>query len=245
MREQCAVWLCSCWPSAVDWQSCSQPTAWVAVFAVRGWVASRIVHTSSTHTSSTHPCPAIHPPPPPGATVNVGIDPSKVIITKLKIDKDRKVGQSVQAVEGGRAAVAGGQSRKRMPAALCQLRGRSLVCGVPGASTAAGMGTGRSLCWRRGCAGMGRCHAVDQRAAVGCRRLLWPAHSPSHPPIRSTRPHKAAGRPPSPLLAFPHPAPRALTPSTPQALLERKAAGRAGEKGKFSESEVQSMAQVD
>lgn len=25
-----------------------------------------------------------------GATVNVGIDPSKVIITKLKIDKDRK-----------------------------------------------------------------------------------------------------------------------------------------------------------
>jgi large subunit ribosomal protein L26e len=26
-----------------------------------------------------------------GATVNVGIDPSKVIITKLKLDKDRKV----------------------------------------------------------------------------------------------------------------------------------------------------------
>jgi large subunit ribosomal protein L26e len=25
-----------------------------------------------------------------GATVNVGIDPSKVIITKLKIDKDRR-----------------------------------------------------------------------------------------------------------------------------------------------------------
>ena len=25
-----------------------------------------------------------------GATVNVGIDPSKVVITKLKIDKDRK-----------------------------------------------------------------------------------------------------------------------------------------------------------
>jgi hypothetical protein len=34
-------------------------------------------------------------PPPlsltfPGATVQVGIDPSKCIITKLKIDKDRK-----------------------------------------------------------------------------------------------------------------------------------------------------------
>lgn len=27
---------------------------------------------------------------PAGATVNVGIDPSKVVITKLKIDKDRK-----------------------------------------------------------------------------------------------------------------------------------------------------------
>lgn len=26
-----------------------------------------------------------------GATVNVGVDPSKVVITKLKIDKDRKV----------------------------------------------------------------------------------------------------------------------------------------------------------
>jgi large subunit ribosomal protein L26e len=25
-----------------------------------------------------------------GATVNVGIDPSKVVITKLKLDKDRK-----------------------------------------------------------------------------------------------------------------------------------------------------------
>ena len=25
-----------------------------------------------------------------GATVNVGVDPSKVVITKLKIDKDRK-----------------------------------------------------------------------------------------------------------------------------------------------------------
>ena len=25
-----------------------------------------------------------------GATVNVGLDPSKVVITKLKIDKDRK-----------------------------------------------------------------------------------------------------------------------------------------------------------
>lgn len=27
---------------------------------------------------------------PAGATVNVGIDPSKVVITKLKLDKDRK-----------------------------------------------------------------------------------------------------------------------------------------------------------
>ena len=26
-----------------------------------------------------------------GATVNVGVDPSKVVITKLKLDKDRKV----------------------------------------------------------------------------------------------------------------------------------------------------------
>ena len=26
----------------------------------------------------------------PGATVNVGIDPSKCIITKLKLDKDRR-----------------------------------------------------------------------------------------------------------------------------------------------------------
>ena len=26
----------------------------------------------------------------PGATVQVGVDPSKVVITKLKIDKDRK-----------------------------------------------------------------------------------------------------------------------------------------------------------
>ena len=25
-----------------------------------------------------------------GATVNVGIDPSKVVVTKLKLDKDRK-----------------------------------------------------------------------------------------------------------------------------------------------------------
>jgi large subunit ribosomal protein L26e len=28
--------------------------------------------------------------PPAGATVAVGIDPSKVVITKLKIDKDRR-----------------------------------------------------------------------------------------------------------------------------------------------------------
>lgn len=27
---------------------------------------------------------------PVGATVNVGVDPSKVCVTKLKIDKDRK-----------------------------------------------------------------------------------------------------------------------------------------------------------
>jgi len=30
-------------------------------------------------------CPQVN-----GATVNVGLDPSKVVITKLKIDKDRK-----------------------------------------------------------------------------------------------------------------------------------------------------------
>ena len=47
-------------------------------------------------------------PPPPffpslqvnGATVNVGIDPSKVVITKLKLDKDRKV--RGKGVQGGR-----------------------------------------------------------------------------------------------------------------------------------------------
>ena len=33
-------------------------------------------------------CPL--PPPPAGATVQVGIHPSKCVITKLKLDKDRK-----------------------------------------------------------------------------------------------------------------------------------------------------------
>lgn len=34
--------------------------------------------------------PSARHPRPPGATVNVGVDPSKVQITKLKVDKDRK-----------------------------------------------------------------------------------------------------------------------------------------------------------
>lgn len=36
------------------------------------------------------PDPRLPPCAPSGATVNVGVDPSKVVITKLKMDKDRK-----------------------------------------------------------------------------------------------------------------------------------------------------------
>ena len=43
------------------------------------------LHTCS-HTTSTN----IFSIPWAGATVNVGVDPSKVLVTKLKIDKDRK-----------------------------------------------------------------------------------------------------------------------------------------------------------
>ena len=47
----------------------------------------------------THNAPALHAadlahacpqPSPAGATVNVGVDPSKVVVTKLKLDKDRR-----------------------------------------------------------------------------------------------------------------------------------------------------------
>ncbi|KAK9811693.1 hypothetical protein WJX72_008509 [[Myrmecia] bisecta] len=40
-----------------------------------------------------------------GATVNVGIDPSKVVITKLKIDKDRKA--LLERKQGAKAAEKG------------------------------------------------------------------------------------------------------------------------------------------
>ena len=42
-----------------------------------------------------------------GATVNVGIDPSKVVITKLKIDKDRKalLERKVWGSRGGQGQV--------------------------------------------------------------------------------------------------------------------------------------------
>jgi Ribosomal proteins L26 eukaryotic, L24P archaeal len=36
-----------------------------------------------------------------GATVNVGLDPSKVVITKLKLDKDRKALLERKAVRRG------------------------------------------------------------------------------------------------------------------------------------------------
>ena len=37
---------------------------------------------------------------PSGATVNVGIDPSKVIVTKLKIDKDRRYSAALPQLNG-------------------------------------------------------------------------------------------------------------------------------------------------
>jgi Ribosomal proteins L26 eukaryotic, L24P archaeal len=39
-----------------------------------------------------------------GATVNVGLDPSKVVITKLKLDKDRKALLDRKAVRHNRNA---------------------------------------------------------------------------------------------------------------------------------------------
>ena len=45
------------------------------------------------HSPSTNLALLPTAPPQPahaGATVNVGVDPSKVVVTKLKLDKDRK-----------------------------------------------------------------------------------------------------------------------------------------------------------
>ena len=58
-----------------------------------GGPVSRLRHSSlqpsarPAHHSASH---VIAPVQVNGATVNVGLDPSKVVITKLKIDKDRK-----------------------------------------------------------------------------------------------------------------------------------------------------------
>jgi hypothetical protein len=48
-----------------------------------------------------------------GATVNVGLDPSKVVITKLKIDKDRKALLERKGVRSGSLSV-DFRFRKRM-----------------------------------------------------------------------------------------------------------------------------------
>lgn len=43
-----------------------------------------------TFTPHTHSCQILPSNHPPGTSVPVGIDPSKVVITKLKLDKDRR-----------------------------------------------------------------------------------------------------------------------------------------------------------
>jgi Ribosomal proteins L26 eukaryotic, L24P archaeal len=65
-----------------------------------------VVLSGSQCSYCTHPCPGSHVPHPlraqvNGATVNVGLDPSKVVITKLKLDKDRKALLERKAVRHG------------------------------------------------------------------------------------------------------------------------------------------------
>lgn len=43
-----------------------------------------------------------------GTSVNVGIDPSKVVITKIKLDKDRKALLERKGSKGKKGAAAGG-----------------------------------------------------------------------------------------------------------------------------------------
>lgn len=52
-----------------------------------GFHADAFCHSTTDLPTPSAPVPSLRPA---GATVNVGIDPSKVVITKLKLDKDRK-----------------------------------------------------------------------------------------------------------------------------------------------------------
>ena len=51
-----------------------------------------------------------------GSTVNVGLDPSKVVLTKLKLDKDRKALLERKSSKGGAAAAKGKFSEKEVEA---------------------------------------------------------------------------------------------------------------------------------
>lgn len=107
-----------------------------------------------------HVCPT-----PAGATVNVGVDPSKVVVTKLKLDKDRR-----QLLERKRAV--------SCCAALCMLwLCRRPVCQAPaGAHAAASVASGgfglRALLLAGWAVRLAVC------ASCLCTRLLAPPFNP-------------------------------------------------------------------
>ena len=126
--------------------------------------------------------------------MNVGVDPSKVVITKLKIDKDRKA----------RRVPGPAQPRRRWPPAH---PAASRALPPPGP---------------RGALSAGRAHAAGCAPVAG-RSAACAAFGNLNPPSCETD---------SPCRA------------PPQALLARKGKGEKG-KGKFPESEVAAMADVD
>lgn len=72
-----------------------------------------------------------NPPGPPqvnGATVNVGLDPSKVVITKLKLDKDRKALLERKAVRLSLGSCASSDSRSQIQGNLTLCLDNCVAC---------------------------------------------------------------------------------------------------------------------
>lgn len=81
--------------------------AWAVIGRKVAAHCCRIAGGTPAHPLPDPAAPGLPPrrPPSAGATVNVGIDPSKVVITKLKLDKDRKA--LLERKKGAKAAEKG------------------------------------------------------------------------------------------------------------------------------------------